>query len=237
MGITQHTPFEARFFLNLHDDIFMSYKPEEFFVGVIDLFAVLLPGAIFTAGVFTIAHPFADDTLLLLNTEPRKWVAFILAAYFFGHFLFLIGAALDYPYDWLRRKYIAKRNDDAYISACKLHQKDLGSHASALNTFQWANSYLQLQRPSGLSAIHRLEADSKFFRSLVVVLAIGAIYFFAMARIVGALTCLLLAFFSFCRYAERRWKSTQTAYQLMIVELGRSSREPPSSVDKKTSTS
>ena len=44
-----------------------------------------------------------------------------------------------------------------------------------INAFQWAKARLTLEHPVALAAVQRFEADSKFFRSFVVVLVITAL--------------------------------------------------------------
>lgn len=65
----------------------MNFEPQKF-IGVIDLFAVLLPGAVLTF--------FLKDSLWqLLGYKPGSYEVFIflIVSYLLGHFNLLIGAA------------------------------------------------------------------------------------------------------------------------------------------------
>lgn len=80
-------------------------KPSDFFVGVIDFFAILLPGALLTVLLLS-----AGEGLLDLVGEPRgtteRWAAFLVAAYVLGHLLQAFGGLfLDPIYDCLYRDW------------------------------------------------------------------------------------------------------------------------------------
>jgi hypothetical protein len=126
----------------------------------------------------------------------------------------------------IRRGHVADVNGKAVISA-----------------FQWSKAHLAIKFPAGLAEVQRFEADSKFFRSLVVVLLILAGWFFWKAsgptwlwfyhtRSLRSfyqlefknnqnwllfLSCLVLSGLSFVRYVERRFKATQQAYWFVIT--------------------
>jgi hypothetical protein len=67
-------------------------KPSDFFVGVMDFFAILLPGALVTAllDVSENALDFAGDR----PGSTERWAAFLAAAYVLGHVLHAAGALL-----------------------------------------------------------------------------------------------------------------------------------------------
>src|SRR5947209_940645 len=77
-----------------------GYTPPDLFVGATQLFAVVLPGAIFTF----LCVPFRDERLpAILGRIPEgaeRWIAFGVTSYVVGHFLFAIGSLiLDPIYD------------------------------------------------------------------------------------------------------------------------------------------
>lgn len=88
-----------------------------------------------------------------------------------------------------------------------------------VNTFQWAKANTQLRFPEAVSEIHRLEADQKFFRGVVVILIIIFMlqlfkYELDLVEFVVLVTALLL---SFWRYVDQRRKSTALAYIYLIA--------------------
>ena len=72
-----------------------------------------------------------------------------------------------------------------------------------------------------MAEVARLEADSKFFRSLVIVLAILLVATVAnnwhQTGVVFPVLLGVFAVLSYWRYTERRYKSTEQAYRYMIV--------------------
>jgi hypothetical protein len=96
---------------------------------------------------------------------------------------------------------------------------------AVVNAFQWAKAHLAIKCPAALVEVQRMEADSKFFRSLVVVLLFLAGWLFWKAfkgnlNWLLFLSCLVLSGLSFWRYAERRFKATQQAYWFVITLEG-----------------
>src|SRR5437588_11393920 len=81
----------------------MSFEPQKFFIGVIDFFSILMPGAMLTyLGKDWVARKFdLTDGFPLDSTEAG--LVFFFASYLLGHFVFLISSALvDCVYDPLR---------------------------------------------------------------------------------------------------------------------------------------
>jgi len=178
----------------------MSFEPEKFFIGLLDFFAVLLPGALLTYLVKDMVGPsvLGSDYYRLGETEGTA--IFLFSAYLLGHFIFLIGAKyLDNDfYDpirtatregqfgrlakgqkrpwrltrWLARRLISKDADASVRQAVRIKELYLDPvHASsAVNAFQWAKARLTLEHAEAMATIQRFEADSKFFRSFCVVL-------------------------------------------------------------------
>jgi hypothetical protein len=176
----------------------MSIEPEKFFVGLMDFFAILLPGALATFLIMDdVGQMVIGDRFNSLK-GPEGWAAFFIASYLSGHVIFLLGSWLDEFYDRLRRQSLNRQiarlarrgrllpwparalvwiifkgeRDVAVDRASRLKRHSLGSidAASAVNTFQWSKALLTLESPASLAVVQRFEADSKFFRSFAVLL-------------------------------------------------------------------
>lgn len=197
-------------------------KPSEFYVGVLDFFAILLPGAIATA----ILVPRYGDLIVgslipALTDDASKWVAFLICAYFAGHLIFLLGSYIDYLYNFLRERLNPYDNESAFQCATRIRNSLVDAvEQKALNTFQWSRSVLISVCPTAAEDVHRLEADSKFFRSLIIVCVLAAVAFFVSRRWVEGFIALALVVPCFARYYERRLKSTTQAY-IHVVALHR----------------
>ena len=198
-------------------------KPSEFYVGVIDLFAILLPGAIATALLEPrIGNVVFGRLMVIPESEAAKWVVFLAVSYLLGHLIFLGGSYLDRLYNVIRERLNPYGNESAYQCATRVRDSLIDeAERKALNTFQWSRSVLLSRCPAAADDVHRLEADSKFFRSLLVVSALAAVVFFSEGRPIEGSVAILFLIPCFARYYERRLKSTTQAY-LHVITLYRS---------------
>jgi hypothetical protein len=201
-------------------------KPGDFLLGVLDFFAILLPGAMaaWLAVQYIPARGLRDALLLGFEKqgEPSDWVtvgAFLLASYVLGHFVFMMGSRLDGSFDRWRRRTKPHTRDRMYQSACRVQKsltRDLAD--SDWTTLKWARAYIQVKAQHARFEIDRLEADQKFFRSLVVIAVAFAAHFFLLK---GAPVAGLLAVgagaLSFSRYVEQRWKMTELTYGTAVI--------------------
>jgi 8-oxo-dGTP pyrophosphatase MutT (NUDIX family) len=231
----------------------MCLEPEKFFVGLIDFFSILLPGALLTYVLMNRAGPvvIGSDRYHAL-AGPEGWSVFLVASYLSGHLMFLLGSWLDEFYDWVRRhtlntqiSTIARRGrvlplparaaiwlifrgerNLAVNRAVAIKQRTLGplQAANAVNAFQWCKAVLTLENSNSLAVVQRFEADSKFFRSFVIVLLVLVVSWPLQHRwplsglaVVLAVLCLAL-----WRYMEQRYKATNHAYWSVIALTARS---------------
>ena len=66
--------------------------------------------------------------------------------------------------------------------------------------------------------IDRLEADQKFFRSLVVIsVALAAHFLLREAAPVAGIAALAMGALSYQRYVEQRWKMTELIYGTAVI--------------------
>jgi hypothetical protein len=163
-------------------------KVGDLYLGVVDLFAVILPGGLFSAVVWKIVSTGYKDFLEKL-AGPQvipNWLLFLVVSYIVGHFLFALGSWLIDPlYDrYYKHKFefeikkelpsIRRRADrlfDELLSA-KLYREDD-------NRLTWSESFLRVGSGAAKGELDRLEADSKFFRSLAVVAILSLIAIFS----------------------------------------------------------
>ncbi len=225
----------------------MKLKPQDFFIGVIDFFSVILPGALVT--YFLMGLLYADvfgtgKVFPLPETKTQQWVVFLIATYIIGNIIFLIASLLldKLVYDkYLRNRFFKKNFDLSYHTATAIRDQYLLSESwisqlittkklkeeeveellkkdkhEIINTFKWAQHFLTVKFPEALVDIRKLEADSKFFRSLVVAfIIIGAVLLVESEWLSGCF--LILSILSLFRYGDLRYKSTQKAYELIIT--------------------
>lgn len=250
----------------------MADKPGDFLIGVVDFFAILLPGAVVaffltgTAGAYAQHRPeiFGDNPSALW-ADARGWAIFAIASYLLGQIVYLLGSLLDWPYNVVRKFFMAEMgtrkkaqgveapgegglctrlkqsrvyrgvqktfkdawgwlkwgwvyNQALYEGATALKERRGG--AEGIKTYQWAKANIQIHSPGAIAEIHRLEADQKFFRGLIVVLlfACGLLWYksknFGWVEL-ATLGC--LAPLSFWKYVGQRRKSQDLAYTYLIA--------------------
>jgi len=67
----------------------MSYKLSDFFIGVIDFFAVLFPGTIFIYLLTPFEQEFFGENELLpsITSSSGRWITFFVLSYIAGHII------------------------------------------------------------------------------------------------------------------------------------------------------
>ena len=142
-------------------------KPGDLHLGVVDFFAIVLPGAIMVAYLDKLcARSYAQKMLPAeAFSEVGAWVLFALASYAVGHLVFLLASLLDEcTYNYFRARVWPDVPGDAYHRAKPLRNKELGTedHDLPMNTFSWAKAVLQLQaQPQSVDVCGNRESRSQ----------------------------------------------------------------------------
>jgi len=236
----------------------MNFEPQKLFIGLVDFFSILMPGAMLTyLGKDWVAMKIGTKQGLPLDSAEAG-VVFLFVSYLLGHFAFLLSSVLDEEvYDPLRAwtdwgqisKRLAKGNnlsarwqrrlatsswlldknaDTAVMPAQWIKARALQGLAAegSINAFQWCKARLTKDLPEGLLAVQRFEADSKFFRSFVVVLGALALLYAFQGKWLAAAVCSIGMVPALWRYIDQRFKSTQQAYWFVIT-LEAMKADPP----------
>jgi hypothetical protein len=237
-------------------------KPSDFYIGVVDVFSILLPGAVVSWAGWKWVGEKPEFAALVPPGEVAPWVAFVLAAYALGHIMFMLASFVDISFNWFREKFLlpslgqyrraVEKNALDAASALRLiglaiepitapeKEDEIQARARTwaqhilrkpdteptipepTNTYQWSRAVLRLRAPTALAEVERIEADSKFFRSLFVVFVVLAA--FSIVQLPGSeklplphAATIPLAALSYWRYAEQRQKGTVEAYRSVIV--------------------
>ena len=225
----------------------MNFDPQKFFIGLMDFFSILLPGALLSYLLLgEVGRVALGDRYAQLVGAPA-WAAFLFASYLLGHLVFLLGSWLDEFYDWARRytlnaqiTRLARRGrllpwlaraliwlvfkgerNLAVDCAAKIKRQALGAVQAkeAINTFQWSKAWLNAESPASLAVVQRFEADSKFFRcfTVVLLLLLAAWPWQHHWPLAGIPVVLMLLLLALWRYMEQRHKATNQAYWSVIT--------------------
>jgi 8-oxo-dGTP pyrophosphatase MutT (NUDIX family) len=238
----------------------MNLEPQKFFVGLMEFFSILLPGALLTYLLMDEVGPVVLGNGKYVQLTGDKAGAesagvFFVASYLLGHVVFLLGAWwLDEFYDWVRRytlnsqvRRLARRGrllpwiarapiwlvfkregNLAVRSVEELKIKSLDGLGAkdTVNAFQWSKIWLSKEHPESLATVQRFEADSKFFRSFVVVLLFLAVTWplhqYWPAK--GLAVLFFLFLLALWRYMEQRHKATNQAYWAVLSLTAKNGR-------------
>jgi len=78
----------------------MNFDPQKLFIGLMDFFSILLPGAVLTYLLMGEVGPVVLGDRYTQLAGAQAWAAFLFASYLFGHLVFLLSSWLDEFYDW-----------------------------------------------------------------------------------------------------------------------------------------
>lgn len=201
-------------------------------VYILDILSILLPGALLMVVLShfcSLNHAF----LSVFPTRNEEWINVVVymgAAYILGHFIFFVGSFLD---DWIfenvKRVFWNDHGLTAYVLALKKEKTGIDDR-NILNAFKWSCASLLANHPGMYGVVERHIAESKFFRSLIVVLAIALVAYLVKRDILLAAACILLIVFCLIRYLTQRQKSIDTAYEFIITSADKTFPEPDGSI-------
>jgi hypothetical protein len=218
----------------------MDYKPGDLFLGVIDFFGILVPGAV----LLFMERQWLDRVLggSFDHYEKWMWAAFLLGAYVLGHFLLGLGV----PFNRLIKFYSI--DQDALYKSVKsrikvpnqIDKESRGFFGPIQNWFHrfWqrladertphfyrAYAFVRLKSASALSEIDRQMADYKLFRSLMLVFALDfflCLFYFHSSTQRTALSGILciLAIWRFVFLLHWTYQITFEFYDLLKPDSG-----------------
>ncbi len=208
-----------------------AMKPSDFFMGVVEFFAVLLPGG----ALVYLARPWVSGlvpSLLWPRGSTEGWAAFLTLAYIMGHLLHAFSSRLDkalYDRLYLRRmepahyravRAIRENNDTLKDVASTLVARAhflTGASSSGTTLYDWCLSFVRLRQQAAAAEVDRHQADSKFFRSLTFVLLAAAVAMAASGSLALAAAALLMTIFSAWRFCTLRWDATKRVYEYYLL--------------------
>ncbi|MDX2072072.1 MAG: hypothetical protein SFV55_26800 [Haliscomenobacter sp.] len=212
----------------------MDFKPSNLYISLVDLFAILLPGAIAALVIYHFNQSAINGFLDVGKDNKAFFSGFVLlfGSYLLGHIISQISAYLDdWVYDPLKDKVFKDHKCVKKVMEIRANRYGNEMTPVYVNSYKWSVFKLQKEYPDAAAEVERYMADSKFFRGLFVIMVIlGFVFLFQSvikAKIV--LACFLLAAFSMVRYFKKRRKSTETAYQYIIFteELNSKKEDKP----------
>lgn len=191
-------------------------------IGILDLLTILVPGGFLLFLLSDKLLDFAANTWKGYPILSSPWImfgVFFALAYILGHFIFFLGSFLDdLIYEKVRKIYW---HDHAKLTSYVLMVKEKKTgitQRKVLSAWKWACAWLMANQPVIYSDVERLMAESKFFRSLIIV-CIAGIFVFPSDQITARmiLGLAILIFLSLIRYLTQRQKSLTAAYHGILT--------------------
>jgi hypothetical protein len=150
----------------------MPFRPSDFFIGVLAFFAIILPGALLAFLWQQVPAELIGDHLKI--GSDLRWIAFLVAAYVLGQAIYALGSwFLDPVYDWTYEPYKTWKKRKKGEELKTLIKGMMGTLEGRTGTYPWARAYVGVRSSQAAASIERLDADSKFFRSLAIALIIA----------------------------------------------------------------
>lgn len=200
----------------------MDFRHSNLYISLVDLFAILLPGAISSLVIYHFNRQ-TIDALLEVNQGSSNFLSIfilLLSSYLIGHIISQISAYMDeWVYDSFKDKVY--KDKTCLGKAINNIREDLYGNdikVNYVNTYKWSVFKLQKEYPDAAVEVERYMGDSKFFRGLfVVMLVLGIVFYFQHnVSYKVPIACFLLSVFSLIRYFTKRRKSTELAFQYII---------------------
>jgi len=162
-------------------------KPSDLFISVVGFFAVLVPGAV--VAFFAAVGPAVRNAslehvsqtygsrLIAAVSDPAGLsgsLALLLVAYVAGQVLYAVGSwILDPIYEMTYKLWKLRSKSDPASVITPIRRRLSPDFPSG--DYPWARAYLWVTNQTAADQIERLDADSKFFRSLVIVVLVAPV--------------------------------------------------------------
>lgn len=191
-------------------------KPSDFFINVIDFFAVLLPGSILVGVAWQDISPLVVERLTPFGTGAQA-ATFAVLSYVVGQLAYAGGSLLDETYDRWRKRRSAT---DVFQERARLLATRDGlspDEQKSVSLYKWAEAQVRVHSPSAAAEIDRAQAESKFFRTLTAVLGVSAAAGFLGGDGTQLVVSAALMPISVQRFFKLRLSATEMAYRYYVV--------------------
>lgn len=184
-------------------------KPSDLYIGVSELFSILLPGFL----VLYFGGYFLHSDIVNYELTAIYWVLIFSLSYILGHILFAIGSF----WDEVNNIIGFKGNNKLLEKVTRIREIYGDKDCLAVNNYQWAKSILSKKNNVGHMEVLRKEADSKLFRSIIIPLILLTMYVWNNVNWIYGLLVAGFVLMVFWRYREQRNKACAITYTHIIT--------------------
>lgn len=199
-------------------------------LGILDLLTILVPGGF----LLIFIRPFLQGYIEIIarsfptlsSKDPVLYAGFIAIAYILGCFIYFIASYLDsWVYENVSKVFWYNPALTAYIIDLKTAQTGIPDR-KVINAFKWSCGWLLKHHPPMYDEVERVMAESKFFRSMVLVSVIAGFIMIGSQPLL-TIPLFILALFSLVRYLTQRKKSINMAYEYIIIATEKQFNKQP----------
>ena len=198
----------------------MADKPSDFFLGALDFFGILVPGAVCAAVAIVLFPEQIHSAAALLPLEGgERSVAFAVAAYLLGYLLNVAGAVLDRIWDPLQSRAFERYFGKALVDRTRERMSQSLSPADTglISPFRWAITNVRASFPVWAADLDRLSAHTALFRSMTVLATLTTLVVLGKRLWISSLLCALLATVCLFMYRMLRWTNLRTVFEYYIA--------------------
>jgi hypothetical protein len=193
-------------------------KPSDLFLNVLGFFAILVPGALLAYLGFDIVGGWLGGALPVVTGEVPRWIAFVVASFLLGQALYALGSWwLDPLYKARYVPYKTNKKGELLKNLTKRIEKLMGDDKAMTTVYPWARAYVTVRDASAAASIERLDADSKFFRAMTLVMVVAGFRFLGHGKWLLTVAIALAVGGSFLRFCHQRWERDETATELALA--------------------
>ena len=179
-------------------------------LGILDLLTILVPGGFLLIFIRPYLQGYieiiAGSFPTLSTKDPVLYAGFIAIAYILGGFIYFIASYLDdWIYENVSKVFWPNPALTAYIIDFKARQTGIPSR-KVINAFKWSCGWLLKHHQPMYDEVERVMAESKFFRSMILVSVIAACIIIRSHPLLS-IPLFILTLFSLVRYLTQRKKS------------------------------
>jgi hypothetical protein len=211
----------------------MSAKPSDYFLGALEFFGVLGPGALFTYAALKLSPGTPlEQHVQLVGGGTEGWVVFFAVAFVIGWAIQPPSHVLNWLYDHTYREWKRMQPDDLLKFAEAEVRKSVPNMAKRVSVYRWAEVEVTYRDRNAAGDIALNQGVSKLFRGLTLfcLLACGLVFF--RGELWLGCGFLLGAFICFLVFAGRRWHATCLVYQRFKAIREADQAEPVAAPDR-----
>ena len=198
----------------------MADKPTEFFLGALDFFGILVPGAVLLAAIL-ILDPGSVKPLVqqLPPTGLERTAALAVSAYLLGYALHVAGFAIDRVFDRTQHRFFNRHHGrELYNRVIQLKDAQLSAADSPLITgYRWALTNIRSRFPSWGTDVDRMTAHTALFRSMTLIAGFVTLSLLLKRSWFPAFLCAFTTGICLQLYLNLRWRSIRIVYEYYLA--------------------